>query len=268
MMGAGNAGSTIYKSNVNLNTAGGNKKQGLPFSLNDPIINHKFIKIAAVGNKRNFIFTTNQLGGIGRVAKVTRGGVRPRAPYMYGEISSLTPSVDPDLSKYVVLKIPYNLVQGMFRGRTVNNEVRLYTIPPPNIVNVNISNLNYKNTTLYQFILNHMKTFMGVTTFYNEFQVEGDIVDKLRFFMGLLQTTLNKQSITSPLLPFQDEYGRYALLSTPGSIAAKIFNSHPTISPTIRNLLSKSDILEATINLQFENDNIPPLNIRIAIQLV
>jgi len=269
MMGAGSAGSTIYNSNVNLNTAGGNKKQGLPFSLNDPIINHRSIQIGAVGNKRNFIFTINQLGGVGHTAKVTRGGVKPRAPYIYGKISPLTPSINPDLSKYVVLQVPYNLVQGMFKSRTVNNEVRLYTNPPSNIFNINISNLNYKNTTLFQFILSHMKTFMGVTTFYNETQVELDIVDKLRFFMNLLQTTLNDQSITSPLLPFQDEYGRYAVLSTPGNIAAKIFKSHSVIStPIIRNLLSPTDILEATINLSFDNEIITPLNINIAIQLV
>ena len=29
MMGAGNASSTYYKTNVNLNTGGGNKKQGI-----------------------------------------------------------------------------------------------------------------------------------------------------------------------------------------------------------------------------------------------
>ena len=31
VIGACSAGSTIYNCNVNLNTAGGNKKQGLPF---------------------------------------------------------------------------------------------------------------------------------------------------------------------------------------------------------------------------------------------
>jgi hypothetical protein len=31
VIGAGSAGSTIYGCNVNLNTAGGTKKQGLPF---------------------------------------------------------------------------------------------------------------------------------------------------------------------------------------------------------------------------------------------
>jgi hypothetical protein len=270
MMGAGNAGSTVYNSNVNLNTAGGNKKQGLPFSLNDPIINHRSIKIGAVGNKRDVIFTINQLGGVGHTAKVTRGGVKPRAPYIYAEISPLTPSVEPDLSKYVVLQIPYNVVQGLFKCRTVNGEVRLYTAPvPPILNNIVISNLNYKNTTLFQFILSHMKTAMNVSTFYNESQVVQDIFDKLALFMDLLKTTLNNQSIISPQLPFQDEYGRYALLSTPGNIAAKIFKSHSIIStPIIRNLLSRTDILEATINLSFNNINIAPLIIRIAIQLV
>ena len=83
IIGAGTAGSTIYNCNVNLNTAGGNKKQGSPFSLDSPIINHRTIKIEALGNKRNVIFTMNQLGGVGHTTIITNGGVRPKAPYIY-----------------------------------------------------------------------------------------------------------------------------------------------------------------------------------------
>ena len=39
IMGAGTAGSTIHNCNVNLNTAGGSKKQGFPFTLGSPTIN-------------------------------------------------------------------------------------------------------------------------------------------------------------------------------------------------------------------------------------
>jgi hypothetical protein len=82
IIGAGNAGSTIYNCNVNLNTAGGSKKQGLPFSVDTPIINYHAIK-RAIGNNRNVIFTINQIGGIGHTAKVTYGGLRPKESYLY-----------------------------------------------------------------------------------------------------------------------------------------------------------------------------------------
>lgn len=64
IIGAGNAGSTVYSCNVNLNTAGGNKKQGLPWSVDTQIINYPVIATRAIGNKRNVIFTMNQLGGV------------------------------------------------------------------------------------------------------------------------------------------------------------------------------------------------------------
>jgi hypothetical protein len=83
IIGAGTAGSTIYNCNVNLNTAGGSKKQGLPFSIDTPIINYHVIKSKAIGNKRDFIFTINQIGGIGHTAKVTYGGLRPKESYLY-----------------------------------------------------------------------------------------------------------------------------------------------------------------------------------------
>ena len=83
IIGAGCAGSTIYHCYANLYSAGGTKKQGLPYSLTDPIINHRPIKIRANGSNRNMIFTINQLGGVGHTAVVTRGGLRPKAPYVF-----------------------------------------------------------------------------------------------------------------------------------------------------------------------------------------
>lgn len=83
IIGAGCAGSTIYHCNVNLNTAGGTKKQGLPFSPNEPVLNRRAIKIKANGVNRNMIFTINQVGGIGHTITVTRGGLRPKAPYKF-----------------------------------------------------------------------------------------------------------------------------------------------------------------------------------------
>ena len=83
IIGACVAGSTNYNCNVNLNTAGGNKKQGLPFSIGDNVLCHHVMKIRAYGNKRNVIFTINQIGGIGHTATITRGGVHPKAPYVF-----------------------------------------------------------------------------------------------------------------------------------------------------------------------------------------
>jgi hypothetical protein len=83
IIGAGVAGSTIYNCNANLNIAGGTKKQGLPFSPNERVLNHRIIKIKAYGVNRNVIFTINQVGGIGHTATVTRGGLRPKAPYQF-----------------------------------------------------------------------------------------------------------------------------------------------------------------------------------------
>ena len=80
MIGTGNAGSN-YNCNINLNIAGGTKKQGLPFSIG-PIANHHAIQ-NSIGMKRNVIFTMNQLSGVGHTALVTHG-FHPRAPYTYG----------------------------------------------------------------------------------------------------------------------------------------------------------------------------------------
>jgi hypothetical protein len=64
MLGAGSACSTLYGSNVNLKTCGGNKKQGLPFSIDNRVQNNYAIKSNAIGNKRDVVFLMNQLGGV------------------------------------------------------------------------------------------------------------------------------------------------------------------------------------------------------------
>jgi hypothetical protein len=65
-MGAGLAGSSRYNVNVNLNTHGGSKKQGLPATRN---IGNNFalnaIKMRASSNSKELIII-NQLSGIGR----------------------------------------------------------------------------------------------------------------------------------------------------------------------------------------------------------
>ena len=91
IIGAGCAGSSIYNCNVNLNTAGGTKKQGLPFSLDGVVsFDRKYINIRAYGANRNVIFTMNQLGGVSSSSFASNAhnyavgdGVHRKAPYKY-----------------------------------------------------------------------------------------------------------------------------------------------------------------------------------------
>ena len=83
IIGAGCAGSTVYNCNANLNTAGGSKKQGSPFSLDSARATRPVMKYAQ-GPNRNVIFTLNQLGNKGRLGRPSYAdGVHPRAPYDY-----------------------------------------------------------------------------------------------------------------------------------------------------------------------------------------
>jgi hypothetical protein len=64
-MGAGSACSSLYNCNVNLKTCGGNKKQGLAVQVGGSMdFNYRAIKIKAIGNNRDVVFTMNQLGGV------------------------------------------------------------------------------------------------------------------------------------------------------------------------------------------------------------
>ena len=63
MMGAGLASSSLYKTNTNLNTSGGSKKQGLP-AFDGLIANRTLVVTKAEGRNRNVVFTLNQMGGV------------------------------------------------------------------------------------------------------------------------------------------------------------------------------------------------------------
>jgi hypothetical protein len=65
MMGAGLGSASLYKSNPNVNTFGGDKKQGLPISVGlDPWAD-RATRILSIGTNRNKLFVMNQLGGVG-----------------------------------------------------------------------------------------------------------------------------------------------------------------------------------------------------------
>ena len=75
VIGAGLAGSSIYNSNVNLNTGGGSKKQGSPITLGSPIFNMKEIKRRSTGPNKDVVFMLNQVGGANRTNHFQGGGV-------------------------------------------------------------------------------------------------------------------------------------------------------------------------------------------------
>ena len=80
-MGAGLGGSTSRNVNVNANTGGGNKKQGLSTTTNKKVqFVSNAIKNRSYGENRNVIFCMNQLGGVGAVS----GGSNSR---MFGTTS-------------------------------------------------------------------------------------------------------------------------------------------------------------------------------------
>jgi hypothetical protein len=86
IIGAGCAGSSVYSCNPNLNTAGGTKKQGLPFSIDTSHATKRAMD-RSLGVHRTFIFSMNQLGGGGSIGRKVPGlnvdGIKPRAPYNY-----------------------------------------------------------------------------------------------------------------------------------------------------------------------------------------
>jgi hypothetical protein len=65
MMGAGNASSTIYNTNVNENTFGGNKKQGITSRVGLNNWSNLAIQTFSNGYGRDKLICMNQLGGVG-----------------------------------------------------------------------------------------------------------------------------------------------------------------------------------------------------------
>ena len=64
-MGAGNASATIYNTNVNVNTFGGNKKQGITSRIGLDHWANVAVQTYSNGYGRNKLFCMNQLGGVG-----------------------------------------------------------------------------------------------------------------------------------------------------------------------------------------------------------
>ena len=82
IIGAGTAGSTNYNANVNLNTAGGPKKQGYPSAVGD-LVNNRATNTRARGENNNIIFPMNQMqGGVHKPIRIYDGTTK-FAPYDY-----------------------------------------------------------------------------------------------------------------------------------------------------------------------------------------
>lgn len=65
MMGAGNASSSMYNTNVNLNTGGGSKKQGITSRVGLDNWANLAVQTYSNGYGKNKLFVMNQLGGVG-----------------------------------------------------------------------------------------------------------------------------------------------------------------------------------------------------------
>jgi hypothetical protein len=67
MLGAGLAGATSRRVNPNLNTAGGNKKQGYASTTTLSTWGRRAVSVQANGQNptHDFVFCVNQLGGVG-----------------------------------------------------------------------------------------------------------------------------------------------------------------------------------------------------------
>ena len=74
MMGAGNACSTLYKSDPSINTGGGSKKQGITSRVGLAAWNNRDIQTRSNGIGRFQLFYGNRLGGIGRNMFGNRAG--------------------------------------------------------------------------------------------------------------------------------------------------------------------------------------------------
>ena len=67
IMGAANGGATNFNVNTNLNTDGGNKKQGLTGRVGLGYRSDRWVQIKSTGTpyQRSLVFCLNQLGGVG-----------------------------------------------------------------------------------------------------------------------------------------------------------------------------------------------------------
>jgi hypothetical protein len=138
MMGAGNASATLYKSNPNLNTGGGLKKQGITSRVGLDNWENREIQTQSNGIGRFKLVCMNQLGGVGPGMSMF-GGRWNRADGVHCRVSdSILPSL-PNASCLVFTESPTGIQSGEIDG----NKIIVPTIPY-NLQNVTKILINLK----------------------------------------------------------------------------------------------------------------------------
>ncbi len=112
MMGAGNASASLYKTNPNINTFGGSKKQDIPTRVGiDAWANYGY-QTNANGIGRNKLFIMNQIGGVGVGRSMFNTSyVQPRGLRKIVDISDIAywDGVQHVLKKNVIIPVGHSL---------------------------------------------------------------------------------------------------------------------------------------------------------------
>jgi len=112
MMGAGNASASLYKTNPNINTFGGSKKQDIPTRVGiDAWANYGY-QTSANGIGRNKLFIMNQIGGVGVGRSMFNTSyVQPRGLRKTVDISDIAywDGVQHVLKKDVIIPVGHSL---------------------------------------------------------------------------------------------------------------------------------------------------------------
>lgn len=100
MMGAGNASSTVYNININENTFGGNKKQGITSRVGLNNWSNLAIQTYSNGFGREKLICMNQLGGVGAGKSMFNGRFTQKDGVHCNEIQKVEPIVPTPPSPY------------------------------------------------------------------------------------------------------------------------------------------------------------------------
>jgi hypothetical protein len=177
MMGAGSACSTLYGSNVNLKTCGGNKKQGLPFSLDSRVEENRHVKTKAVGRNRDVVFLMNQLGGVSSstfsssVHSYASGDGRPYMmpficdPYCINRPLNITPK-QPDIPNVITTTLTTKALN-IFSYMVDRNEVKCFT----DTSKLKRSDLKFMVGT--QTLIEYINTHFNITSINPEQIIDG-----------------------------------------------------------------------------------------------
>jgi hypothetical protein len=275
MMGAGSACSTLYGSNVNLKTCGGSKKQGLPFSINTRVQDNRHVKINSVGNKRDVIFSRNQLGGVSSSAFSSsshRYAVGGGAKYMMPFICDPYCNTRKINRAYNPTAIPDNInstIQADIRGvfSYLNYKNRIYCFTDISKLNLNFTNSTINGQTIREYLVIKYPT-LNIDKAITELQ------DKFLSILKSEDIIYGDQSIME-----RDSVLTQHLYSTPSmrnfptknkqSISSQLFealsNNYPdkiTNCPIVKPLMTVGDEIIFTGNFTY-NDTVHAINFNI-----